>query len=106
MTMSKGVRGSTKTARDQDDAELLDLCHQHDKLWRKWGRADDPMKTADLMDQCEWIARRVVGLPVFTAGGLAAKRRVLRLAEFDDPCKILESVLHFDAERIAALMRA
>jgi hypothetical protein len=70
-------------------------------MWREWGRSDDPMKTADLMDECEWIARQIVGMPVFTVRGLAAKRRVLRLAEFDDPCLLIESTLDFDAERVA-----
>jgi hypothetical protein len=90
------------TARDQDDAELIALYRRHERLWHEWGRTDDPMKTADLMDRCDWIARKVVGLPAFTVRGLAAKRRVIRLAEFDDPCNIMESILYFDAERVAA----
>ncbi len=95
---SKAVQGS---ARD-DDAELLDLCRTHQRLWRQWGRADDAMETADLMDRCEWLSRKIIGIPAFTVSGLAAKRRVMRQSEFDDPCRLIESILDFDAERVAA----
>jgi hypothetical protein len=98
--MLKSVQGSPTTALD--DAELIDLCQWHEKLWRKWGRAKDHMTVANLMDECEQIARQIVGMPVFAASGLAAKRRVLRQADFCDPGDIVGSILEHDAARVAA----
>jgi hypothetical protein len=53
------------------------------------------------MQRCEEIARRVVGMPASTARCLAGKRRVLRLAEFDDPSNIVGAILQSDVDRVA-----
>lgn len=97
------TRANPTTSRIPDD-ELLALIARHDQVWAEWDglseREGDP-RIDQLMYACDELERRIICLPAHTAKGLSGKRRVIRRAEFDDHDGIMESILRFDAERVA-----
>jgi hypothetical protein len=86
---SKSITTSRSPSNPNPDAELLAMIQRHDLLWAEWDRIvlvdkneDDP-RTSELSDQCSDLERRIFVTPAHTARGLAAKRRIIKLTNFE-----------------------
>jgi len=83
-----------------DDAELMAMIERHDYLWALWTpwRAESSGGD-DIMRECGDLERKILATPVFTAAGLAGKKRVIERAALDDDDGNVAAVLKADAER-------
>ncbi|MGJ5082738.1 hypothetical protein [Bradyrhizobium sp. HKCCYLS3013] len=83
------------------DNELLAMAARHDALWGRCGGATEAIDGAALDALCT-LERHLVATPAFSQAGLAAKRRVVERAAFDDGDGIIAAILALDAERVGA----
>lgn len=96
--MPKAVQHCTRSPKQNPDAELLAACQRHGALWQQWGEDAPP----ELIHEACELELKIVATPVFTPKGLAAKRRVVRRAEFNDNDGIIATILQLDVQRVGA----
>jgi hypothetical protein len=101
--MSK-AKTTSSTSKSNPDAALLTVVKRHDLLWNEWDQLvlideDDP-RIDELSEQCLELEFQIVITPAYTARGLAAKRRIIRNASFEDNHHFFEWVIAHDADRI------